>query len=295
VFHYYTPRQAIVGFSVATADLTSGTINWTPHWTKMTNAERAKRNPGIRPAWIRKLRDYRDLDTPLSLAAIQKSEKFVRDFIKHLSKRKINPLILFQDYPGQLRAVQGGYVTKMPAAFVAHWPILRNAVDQFSALNSQATNSAEVNAATLELVEEHEAKQGRSAQSFVADPKVRKTIERHAVDRAMIFFEAEGFNDIVEKGKPYDLLCRRQSGNELFVEVKGTTTDGEEIFLTANEVSHYKQHAPNTALYVLSKINLIHENENVSATGGTEKIYWPWRIDEEKLTAFAFTYKLGPK
>jgi hypothetical protein len=96
VFHYHTPRQAIVGLSIATADLTSGTINWTPHWTKMTNAERAKRNPGIRPAWIRKLRDYRDLDTPLSLGAIQKSEKFVGDFIKHLSNRKLSHDIIHQ-------------------------------------------------------------------------------------------------------------------------------------------------------------------------------------------------------
>ncbi len=40
---------------------------------------------------------------------------------------------------------------------------------------------------------------------------------------------------VKRRGKPFDLLCIRDS-ETLFVEVKGTQSNGEAVFLTRNEV-----------------------------------------------------------
>ncbi len=80
----------------------------------------------------------------------------------------------------------------------------------------------------------------------------------------------------------YDLICRR--GNEVkHVEVKGTTTDGEEVILTPNEVRHAQEN-PHTALFVVSNIKVERaEDGTVTATGGKHHCYDPWRLNDGTL------------
>src|SRR5262249_29632608 len=85
-------------------------------------------------------------------------------------------------------------------------------------------------------------------QGFSVSPEVRRAVERHAMQRAARHFRAEGFH-VEELGKPYDLHCTR--GHEvLYVEVKGTTTNGEEVLLTPNEVDFARQNAARMVLFV---------------------------------------------
>jgi hypothetical protein len=119
-----------------------------------------------------------------------------------------------------------------------------------------------------------------------------KAIERYAVDKAKAYFSAVGFDDIKEKGKPYDLLCRKQSGETIFVEVKGTTTPGHAIILTSNEVGHAEEKRASMALYVLSEIAVAKEGARFILNGGIESIHWPWHIDRTRLKALAYMYQL---
>jgi hypothetical protein len=76
------------------------------------------------------------------------------------------------------------------------------------------------------------------------------------------------------------------------VEVKGTTTSGEMIILTKNEVELASRDSKNVALYVLSDIVVSRSNNQFVLSGGTERPYMPWQIVSSRLTPLAFKYVL---
>ena len=66
-----------------------------------------------------------------------------------------------------------------------------------------------------------------TSQGFLLDSKLRKALEDYSMDAARQHFESLGY--VVEdhsKNHPYDFLCTR-SKETLYVEVKGTQTNGE--------------------------------------------------------------------
>jgi hypothetical protein len=85
------------------------------------------------------------------------------------------------------------------------------------------------------------------------------------------------------------LLCRAADGRELHVEVKGTTTAGESILLTRNEVEYAKSVFPAFALAVVSGIVLRVDEDGVpSAEGGTLTLLHPWDVTKCELRPLAF-------
>lgn len=75
------------------------------------------------------------------------------------------------------------------------------------------------------------------------------------------------------------------------VEVNGTTTAGEQVFLTKNEVAHAQEHSGERVLFILHDI----EAEELTvgeprASGGVEKVIWPWVPADEDLLAISFRY-----
>jgi hypothetical protein len=75
--------------------------------------------------------------------------------------------------------------------------------------------------------------------------------------------------------------------------VKGTTTAGEEVLLTPNEVRHAREHASQMALFVQSGIVIEQPAEGpVIASGGTMRIWQPWDVDAGVLTAVSYVYTL---
>lgn len=86
---------------------------------------------------------------------------------------------------------------------------------------------------------------------------------------------------------PYDLLCRLNE-IELHVEVKGTTTDGDKIVLTYNEVRHADDKRNSCVLFVLHSIILNGQN----AFGGQQFVLAPWELEQARLTPVSYTYRL---
>ena len=124
------------------------------------------------------------------------------------------------------------------------------------------------------------------------DPKRRKAIELRAMEEAKRHYREKGWSvEDVSAAESYDLRCTRD-GDELHVEVKGTTGAGAEVTLTANEVEHARRRR--TALFVLAHIAVKQaDGGEPDASGGRPYVLDPWDIGEEgELQPSEYRYRL---
>jgi hypothetical protein len=110
------------------------------------------------------------------------------------------------------------------------------------------------------------------------------------VARAVKRFTSDGYHFIRDVGKPYDLLFSKD-GQEIFVEVKGTQTDGSRIFLTPNEVACSHKRHPNYHLFIVHSIVLSQQNRPVPGSGIENKLLG-FRADPERLRPLFYSYLL---
>jgi hypothetical protein len=102
------------------------------------------------------------------------------------------------------------------------------------------------------------------------------------------YFRREGFRvKDVSAWCSYDLLCMKEA-LEVHVEVKGSTTDGNSIVLTNNEVKHACDPHNACVLFVLHSIVL----SKGKASGGKQLILNPWQPENLRLTPISYTYRL---
>ena len=117
-------------------------------------------------------------------------------------------------------------------------------------------------------------------------------VEAHAMNMAIEFYCKTWDVEDVHGAESYDLICRRGGGQVKHVKVKVTTTDGAEVILTPNEVSHARDNL-STALFVLSNITVERaEDGTVVATGGNRHSYDPWRLDDGILSPLGYRYQV---
>jgi hypothetical protein len=75
--------------------------------------------------------------------------------------------------------------------------------------------------------------------------------------------------------------------------VKGTTSAGERVLLTRNEVAQARAEYPNTALFVLADVAVVKEADGRPlARGGRPVVLEPWMPGDGDLEAIAFEYKV---
>jgi hypothetical protein len=134
----------------------------------------------------------------------------------------------------------------------------------------------------------------RRGQGYSADPRFRSAVELHAMEMAKAHLK--GLMGIEPKNTsanhPYDFECEG-APHHRFVEVKGTTGDGTEVFLTANEVEHARSHAGLSALVVVHGIQVERSSDGGwVASGGTLKDISPWSPDVGTLRPLAYRYIL---
>ena len=139
---------------------------------------------------------------------------------------------------------------------------------------------------------EHEAGKRARGQGYRSSPGARRALEAHSMDRAMRHFADLGWSTIIDvsRSRCFDLLCQRGM-SELRVEVKGTTSEGSQILLTRNEVTHARRVFPHVALYILADVKLTAVDESTYlADGGIEIIRDPWDIRAGQLQPLAYEY-----
>ncbi len=118
----------------------------------------------------------------------------------------------------------------------------------------------------------------------------RLVVEAHAMTIAQRTLEQRGFTvKDTSKNHPYDYVARRGEV-EAIVEVKGTTSNGVKVLLTANEVAAHRAHFPQNMLIVVYSIDLDREATKPVASGGKVYASYPWEIDDDILSPIAFSY-----
>ncbi|MFA1551494.1 MrcB family domain-containing protein [Actinomadura chokoriensis] len=130
-------------------------------------------------------------------------------------------------------------------------------------------------------------------QGIRLNAQERRALERHSVSMATDYFQAQGWSvkDVGAK-ESYDLLLSR--GDErLHVEVKGTTSRGEQVVLTRAEVVRQRALAPHNALVVVHSIKLDRAGDPVTVSGGTLCCTSPWYVDETDLSVVSYVYRTG--
>jgi predicted RNA-binding protein with PUA-like domain len=130
-------------------------------------------------------------------------------------------------------------------------------------------------------------------QRWSASPAVRRAIELHAVQAAIEHYTRQGWSvENVSAYCSYDLHCE-QDDRVLRVEVKGTTSTGERVLLTRNEVVQARAEYPNTALFVFADVAVVKEADGrPSARSGRAVVLEPWMPRDEDLEAIAYEYRV---
>jgi hypothetical protein len=130
-----------------------------------------------------------------------------------------------------------------------------------------------------------------TGQGFGLSVAERAAVEAHAMNLAKKHYKASwrSVEDVSEKCS-FDLLCRSAT-SELRVEVKGTTSAGDQIVLTKREVE--EANLPGYALFVVSDIALIRTGESACATGGQCRVISRWRQNKHNLTPIAYSVTLN--
>lgn len=129
----------------------------------------------------------------------------------------------------------------------------------------------------------------KSGQGFRLNTVMRRNIENRAMHLARAYLEDNGWQiEDRSKNKPYDYYCTNGS-EEMYVEVKGTTSLGEKVVLTRGEVEYHREVSPANSLIIVSGIELSGVDGN-EANGGTLSEIHPWSIEEEDLVVIAYVY-----
>jgi hypothetical protein len=105
------------------------------------------------------------------------------------------------------------------------------------------------------------------------------------------YFRARGYHvENTAAFKPYDVIITK--GNEkMTVEVKGTTSTGEKIIVTRNEVDHARK-AGNCILFIVKNIVIEQVGSDVRSHGGEPVVLWPWHVDSGSLQPISYFYSL---
>lgn len=120
---------------------------------------------------------------------------------------------------------------------------------------------------------------------------LRKLVEYEAMRRARQWLQDEGFKfKDVSAVESCDFRAQRH-GDELVVEVKGTTGGPESVLLTANEVALHQSAYPRNALLVVHGIVLSEDGTSV-LDGGELLAVSPWAVNEERLKPVCYEYRL---
>ena len=121
----------------------------------------------------------------------------------------------------------------------------------------------------------------------------RRVVEIRAMKIARTVLRKQGWTKIIDTsaGNPFDFHCKR-GNSEIWVEVKGTTSNGSSVVLTRNEVRHHRLVHPNSSLIIVHSIRLTG-SKRTTATEGIPFEITPWQIQDADLDPIGFDYTTG--
>lgn len=131
-----------------------------------------------------------------------------------------------------------------------------------------------------------------AGQGFGLSKAQKAAVEQYAVGWATRHYESQGWTvKDVGATHAYDLHGKRD-GEELFIEVKGTTPSRRSVVLTANEVELHKSKFPRTALFVVCEVVLTGSMDLPASSGGRALEIKLWLPNDGDLLPMAYKYLL---
>ena len=129
-----------------------------------------------------------------------------------------------------------------------------------------------------------------SGQGFQSNLEIKQLVEDYSMAKCKKYFSTQGYTlEDVSLKRPYDFVAAKD-GEEYFIEVKGTQTDGSKIILTKNEVEMSKLKGHKMILFLVHSIEL--NKKAIRKGSGEVVVVEPWQLNESKLTAISYTYEL---
>ena len=137
-------------------------------------------------------------------------------------------------------------------------------------------------------------KKNRSmGQGFAKDQVLKSAIENYAMETAEKYYKQLGFEVInTSSNEPYDFICAKEK-DVIKVEVKGTTGEGKQVYVTANEVKEARLSGIQTDLFIVHNIDVDRANNIVKAYGGVINKIENWNPKDENLVAIEYRYYLN--
>lgn len=126
-------------------------------------------------------------------------------------------------------------------------------------------------------------------QGFGLSGSERKAVELRAMSLALDFLKREGFTcEDTSGSESFDIAASR-GGENIKVEVKGTTSDlCDSILMTRNEVELHRREKGRTGLIIVSQIRLKRDSESPEAYGGSVEALIDWDIDQWSSEPIAY-------
>jgi hypothetical protein len=120
------------------------------------------------------------------------------------------------------------------------------------------------------------------------DERLRRQIEDLAQERLTTLYQVDGWEvEDLRHGNPFDAKATKD-GEVTYLEAKGTTTAGESVIVTRNEVTFAREHAGRCVMGILAGIR-VDDNDNVDPTSGELTLYeWDPADDDLKPLSFDF-------
>ena len=276
VFHWdKNAGPGITSFSVVTSEPRTSRITWQSRGTY----GRTHAATGPEPAWRAELGGLVTLPTPLTQTAVRGREaavERVRDALETRHGKPIYfPFAISDKRP--IRAAQG-YLVRFPRALVDTFPELRLARD----LGRSAPEGKRPEGSTTK----HSADVVNKGR--MRDAKRKKAIEMHAVTTVMAMWKKDGYKvEDVGLKRPWDITAIRR-GEEVHIEVKGSSGTRDAVDLTDGEVRHAED-TPGTVLVVVDQIVVADGNR---CSGGRVRVWSDWAPDRGVLVPTAYRYPL---
>lgn len=144
---------------------------------------------------------------------------------------------------------------------------------------------AEVVAAT-EAISRPTSKPSPTGQGRGLSAEERALVENQAMACAEKWLLDEGYEvKDVHRTSSCDFLASK-GGEEIVVEVKGTTGALSSVLLTSNEVALHRAKFPRNMLILVHGIDLL--NARKKAYGGTVTVLSPWDLDQMRLVPISY-------
>jgi len=125
-----------------------------------------------------------------------------------------------------------------------------------------------------------------SGQGYGLTPTERKAVENWGMECASAHYCALGWT-VERRGKPFDLLLTKTTGETRYVEVKASTGELSEILVTHGEINFACENPGKVELFLLENVQL----NGKRASGGAKEAL-PWACDRTRAVPTHYRYRL---